>query len=172
VRTVAELLLLILILLQGKADALAGLSTLQQDKGNTVQGADEAGPFVIGNGRDRSKKESDVRDFLWSHWRQRRSGHFVATWISKEGRTSNTTYVCEKDEHGVWSLVVTTEWPPTEGNNPTHDAVKFRVYAVRRIEPRHDGQSPATFISDEERRSGDTYRLVFFDEKGKETGGV
>jgi hypothetical protein len=171
-RWTTKVMLLIVVMQQCIPAVLARHCALPQDKGNTVRGIDEVGPIVIGNGTDRSKKESEVRNYLRTHWRERRLGRLIAIWTSKEGRTSKTAYVIEKDEHGVWTLSVTTQWPQTEGSGPKHDPVKYRVYAVRRIEPRHDGQAPAIFVSDDERRSGDTYRLIFYDEQGNETGGV
>jgi hypothetical protein len=138
----------------------------------TIQVVDRAGPYVIGNDKDRSKTEADVRDFIWSHWQEHRPGILRAIWTSKEGAHANTTYCLEPDRNGVWSLSVKTDWPLRKDTDRQHESVQFRVYSIRRIEPRRDGQSPAVFIPDGEVRPGNAYWLVFYDKSGKETGGV
>jgi len=136
---------------------------------------DQAGPYVITNsdintGKDR-KKNAEIRSFIWEHWREKKPGRLVVKRYSKEGIPGTSTIVLDPDGKGAWSMRVSTHWPPTKGSTPEHDQSEYRVYVVRRIEPRHDGQSPATFIQDEAIRLGDTYWLVFYDEKGRETGG-
>lgn len=141
-------------------------------QGSIVQGVDLAGPYVIGNDEDRPKNEAHVRDFLWSHWLQHERGRITVIWISKEGRRATTTYSLEPDPRGLWNLKVTTLWPRRKGTDPQHNSIQFRVYSIRRIEPRRDGQSAAVFIPEGEKRSGTAYWLVFYDKDAKETGGV
>lgn len=136
------------------------------------QSADAAGPYVIGNDKDRSRNLADARDFLWDHWREHRYGRLTVTWISKEGRPANTTYVIGKDERDVWSLSIETRWPPAKGGASEHAPVEHRAYSVRRIEARHDGQSSPVFLEDTDKRPGSTYSFIFLDEKGIETGGM
>jgi hypothetical protein len=148
-------------------------AALFQDQGTKIRKQDQSGPYVIETlDRNRAKKEAEIRDFIWSHWRQKRSGRLVATWYSKEGVPAETAYVLEPDEKGVWSMKVTMQSPPARGSDPEHDRSEYRVYSVRRIEPRHDGQSPAVFIPDDKSRQGESYWLVFYSLQHKKTGGL
>jgi hypothetical protein len=130
---------------------------------------DKAGPYVITN-RDATtgEKDAQIRSFLWEHWRDHRRGRLIEKRYSKEGVPATTTFVIEPDERGVWALRVTRRWPPTKGSTPEHDRAEYRVYSIKRIQPRRDSRSPVIFFSDGEKRSGNTYWLVFYDEKGKE----
>ena len=137
---------------------------------------DQAGPYVITNddhltGKS-ARKDAEIRRFLWDQWRWHRMGKLVETRYSKEGVPCTTTFVLEPDDKGRWTVAVESRWPPGKGSTPEHDHSEYRVYSVRRIEPRHDGQSPAVFIPDEAERSADSYRLVFYNERAKETGGL
>jgi hypothetical protein len=138
--------------------------------------AGQAGPFVITNndyltGKN-VHKDAEIRAFLWDHWRQRKPGKLVETRYSKEGVPATTTFILEPDTKGHWTIAVERRWPPRRGSTPEHDHTEYRVYSIRRIEPRNGGQSPAAFIADDAVRPGDRYWLVFYDEQGKETGGV
>jgi hypothetical protein len=161
-----------MILLSMSAATRMGLGAGESPKAHTVQGLAQAGPIVIGNGKDRSKKEAEVRDFLWTRWRQHRSGRLLAIWISKEGSRATTSYTLESDRNRTWTLKVKTSWPTQSGAASEHDRVQFTVYAIRRIEPRRDGQSAAVFIPEGESLPGDEYWLVFYGKDGKEIGGV
>jgi hypothetical protein len=163
---------LLLAILSCIGVAIQGHSLSEQTPGNGQSGVDQAGPYVIGYDKDHSKNVAEVRDFLWRHWREHRPGRLLATWISLEGRSTETVYVVGNDENGVWSLKVTKEWPDAGSQTSPRSRVESKVYRIRRIKPRHDGQSPAIFLPDDEPRSAERYRLVFFDEKGNEVGGV
>ena len=161
---------LCMAVLQGMGNVSAACLVPGRGQGQENQVDDKPGPYVIGNEKDRSKKEAEVRSYLWHHWRQRIPGRLVVTWISKEGQESNATYVLEPDDHGTWRIETTWERPGLK--SMTAGRSKVRAYDVRRIEVRHDGQSPAKFIPEKGDRSGETYRLVFYDAKGEEVGGV
>jgi hypothetical protein len=154
------------------ANSSAPSLTLPRGVGHKEQLGDQAGPYIINNGPNRSGRLADSRDFLWEHWRERRYGHLAVTWISKEGRAANTTYTVEKNAQGVWSISVKTQWTPGKGDGPVHAPVEYRVYLIRRAETEGDSQSGTIFLQDNEKRSAATYRLVFFDMKGSEMGGM
>lgn len=128
-------------------------------------------PYVISHeDAATGKKAAKIRSFIWQHWRERRPGSLTVTSFSLEGVRSETAFIIERDEHGAWSIRVTIERPTLKGTTAEHAG--SRAHSVQRIEPRHDGQSPAKFIPEEQKRSADTYRLIFYDEKGKEVGGT
>ena len=147
--------ILFLAILQGMGDVSAACFVLARDQGRENHADDKPGPYVIGNEKDRSKKEAEVRNFLWRHWSQSIPGRLVVSWISKEGQQSNATYVLEPDDHGTWSIETTFERPSLKSTTAGRSEV--RAYDVRRIEIRHDGKSPAKFIAEKGERSGETY---------------
>src|SRR5260370_37553784 len=80
---------------------------------------DRAGPYVIGHEDAASgKKAAEIRSFIWKHWREHQRGSVAVTGYSLEGVRSETTFVLEPDEHGLWSIRVRTEWPPLNGPAP------------------------------------------------------
>jgi hypothetical protein len=133
---------------------------------------DKAGPYVI-TSRDAATglKDAQIRMFLWEHWHNRWRGRLIEKRYSKEGVPATTSYTIAPDEKGIWSVLVVTHWPVTRGSTPEHNYAEFRVFSIRRIEPRPDASSAPVFISDEQRLSGKSYWLVFYDEKGKEING-
>jgi len=162
--------ILCVALLQGLNDLSASCLVAKRGEGPENQGNGEAGPYVIGNNKERSKKEADVRNFLWHHWSQRTPGRLSVTRMSKEGQPNTATYVLESDDSGVWGLRTIIDRPSLKGTSSGHN--ESRAYSVRRIEIRHDGKSAAIFIPDNDDRPGDSYRLVFYDSRGVEVGGA
>src|ERR1700742_528235 len=70
---------------------------------------DRAGPYTLELGlaaQARADIEAQVREFLWSHWRQHRLGHVPVTQYSKEGEPSTPFYFVEHDEKGIWHVAV------------------------------------------------------------------
>lgn len=125
-----------------------------------------SGPYVIGNDANRSENEARVRDFLWSHWRQHRAGRLAVTWISKEGVSSNTTFVLENDEHGIWNIRVAIDRPTF--TDPRQRHVEYRVYAVVRVEkPGDNWQGSYVGIPDDAVAPGNTFLLLLKDANGK-----
>jgi hypothetical protein len=154
---------------------LLGLTLLQGSgpHGQQIDSEDHAGPVVIKTvDKDREKKNGEIRSFVWRHWYQRRRGLLVEKTYSKEGVPATTTFILEPDQQGVWTLRVKTQWPPSKGSNPEHDRTEYRVYSVRRIRRHQDAQSSTAFIPDEELQSGESYRLLFYDDKGNDVGGI
>ncbi len=132
---------------------------------------DKAGPYVIETlDKDREKKTGEIRSYIWGHWRDRQRGRLVARLFNKEGVASDVTYTLDPDEHGVWSLKVSIERPTFQGTNAAHS--EYKAYSIERIEPRRDGQSDLVKIPEQETRSGETFRLVFYDENGKKISGI
>jgi hypothetical protein len=112
------------------------------------------------------EKNGEIRDFIWQHWQQRQIGCLTERRYSKEGVPATTTFTFQNDQANVWTLLVESRWPRTKGADEGHSHIEYRVYSVRRTGPyNHE-------IPDEEKRQGITYRLVFYDAKGAETGGL
>ena len=155
---------------QGLAGGFPPLAASFQDQGPRIIEQDQGGPYVIETlDKNRKKKEGEIRELIWNHWRQKR-GRLVATWYSKEGVPSETTFVVEEGRQGTKSLKVTINCPTLKGTTAEH--TEYRAYVVKRIALRHGAQAPNVVIPENEKESGERYRLVFYNEKQKEIGGV
>ena len=164
-----KVVVLFSIVLQGGDGVPSSIRGYPQAQTGANSDEDRAGPYVITNqDANTGVKDAQIRTFLWEHWRNHRRGRLVEKRYSKEGIPASTTFVIEPNNEGAWSLLVVTHWPPTKGSTPEHNQTEYRAFSVRRIEPHRDPQLPAIFVSDEETRAGDTYWLVFYDQKGKE----
>jgi hypothetical protein len=136
---------------------------------------DRADPYVITN-RDfdtgkTSQEFAEIRTFLWDHWRQHRCGRLSERSYSKEGEPIDTVFVIEPDQDGRWTIRITSTRPQTKGASPEYSRRKYTAYEVRRLGLHKAGSLEGKFIPEEEVLGGDTYRLVFYDIQGKETGG-
>jgi hypothetical protein len=58
---------------------------------------------------DRARKEADIREFLWEHWRERKRASLEMTAYSTEGERTVSVRFIEPDANGTWRLVVETE---------------------------------------------------------------
>jgi hypothetical protein len=130
------------------------------------QAIDTVGPLVVGNDKDREASLRTAREFLWRHWFEQRDGQLTVTWISKEGRPSDTTYLIDKDSRGILTLTAKTRWRNSGAPKPT----EYRAHIVRRIDL--GSHSQRIFIPESDKRAGDTYSLLFLDADGVEVGGM
>jgi len=134
---------------------------------------DKAGPYVISlnlDAQSRDKMESDAREFLWSHWHQRRLGHVMVTQYSKEGEPSTSSYFVEPDQKGIWHIAVKIERTlvEREGSKSQHqESVEYKAYLVERIEVPKDGLTARVSIPEGEMRSPQSYLLALKDKTGK-----
>jgi hypothetical protein len=120
-------------------------------------------------GRD-VEKDAEIRSFIWEHWREHRPGCLTEKRYSKEGLPATTTFAVGEDETGRWSLNLKREWPPRKGSDPEHDHIEYRIYSIKRSGQTSNGQAGA--IPETDVRSGKSYRLVFYDSKGTQVGGL
>lgn len=134
---------------------------------------DKAGPYVISMNLDaqsRNRMESDARNFLWSHWHQRRRGHVMVTQYSKEGEPSISSYFIEPQNEGVWQVVVRVERTLTDRNNSKLKrfvVVEYQTDRVERIQVPKDRLGSSVIIPEGEERPAEAYRLVLKNKEGK-----
>jgi photosystem II stability/assembly factor-like uncharacterized protein len=134
---------------------------------------DNGGHYTIRLNTDaatRSRQEASIREFLWQHWRGQRYGRISATWYSREGEPSTSSFFVEPDAGGNWNLSVEiirslngrggSSWQSRE-------SVNYSAYSVERIEIPKDGLTPRTTIPKEQPRSPESYRLMLKDRNGK-----
>ena len=70
---------------------------------------DAGGAWVISRlapATQAAKATADIRDFIWTHWREQRLGHLVVTWIDIEGEPSTFSFLIEPDKQGTWCVAV------------------------------------------------------------------
>jgi|SRR5579871_2167412 len=70
---------------------------------------DHAGPYTIAVlDEQRDKKNGEIREFIWNHWKEHRLGTLTATWFSKEGVPSQNIFIFRQNG-AVWSMRVRIE---------------------------------------------------------------
>jgi hypothetical protein len=147
--------------------------SLQQAKMRDLSRYEKAGPYTMElklDAKARAKLESDIREFLWNHWQQRRPGQVTITRYSREGEPSTSSYFVEPDEKGVWHIAVKIDRTLVDRGGSTgqhQESVEYDAYSVERIEVPHDGLKPRIVIPRDEMRAPQSYRLVFKDFEGK-----
>lgn len=150
------------VVMQTTYGASPGQSAVQMDEGTKAQEIDQAGPYLIGNNKDRSKTVAEVREFLWRHWQQRRPGKLVATWHSKEGVPTKVTYVFEYDDGGVWSM------RETDCRSTPKDQTEFRIYSIQRVKiPGPTWQGTYDSIADDAQIPGTAFLFLIRGPNGK-----
>lgn len=155
------------------AGATAGVYPHQAAK-DSVTNQDQAGPYTVTNkdfatGAYR-EKDTKMRGFLWDHWTLKRRARLTVTRFSKEGVATNATYLVGPDADGNWTIRVILDSPALKGTADEH--AEQTAASVRRVEPRHEGESRRIFIPDDQTVAADAYRLVLYDKSGKEIGKI
>lgn len=130
---------------------------------------DKFGPVDEGVMPDRmAKVSSDLRKFLWEHWRQRKLGFAtVTTWSLEESIPETTRYFVEPaGKKGTWQIEVITEvktWPKYTKLSRT----RWSATVVRRI--LMDKDYNITMLPDDSDLTPDCYYLYLANEHGHKT---
>jgi hypothetical protein len=130
------------------------------------------GPFVepvLLRASERAKIDAKLRKFLWNHWQRRTLGVAAITVYSKEGAPSTTNYFIEPDTSNNWRIAIEIERTRLDriAGKAVRESDNFEAYSVERVEPAKDGMTPRTVISEKERRSSDSYRLLLRGHEGQ-----
>jgi len=138
------------------------------DESRDLSQYEVAGPYMIQSVRPEADRLSgQVREFLWTHWRQHRRGSVVATHFYVDG-SSRTSYFVEPDNQGRWLIVEYTDnpFPPNKRihREPVH---KFACAEFERVEP-DPLHLPLVPIPDQEPRQPEAYLLHPICSKGKD----
>lgn len=145
---------------------LANLPAPAADPPRDLSHYDVAGPYKLDYGQPRAEHEhlkGQIREFLWTHWRQHRRATVVATYQFIEGIVRLSYYV-EPDKKGRWVIVEYTDYP----YRPRARGLTFSCAEFERVEP--DGlHLPVVVISDTELRLPEQYLLHPICSKGKNT---
>lgn len=122
---------------------------------------------------ERHKKEAEMREFLWVHWHQKKSGTLNLTAISKEGKASHLRYritlippstmmlklTVVRDRYGYQGQVIPRDDP----------GAGFEAYTVERIvseNPAADWKSLAPVLQEDAAADPSKYWLRFKDWEG------
>ena len=117
---------------------------------------DAIGPFTIqsvSSNREADRLNGQVREFLWTHWRQHQRGTVAATYQFVDG-TARLSFFIEPDKQGQWVIV-------ERQDNPFSPKVKAKVFACaafERVEPDRLRQ-PLIVIPDTAPRQPEQYLL-------------
>jgi hypothetical protein len=135
----------------------------QQARRNTAA-YDKAGPYSIDNEPPFEKRErmaGEIRSFLWEHWKERRLGVLRAVFFSIEGDHTSSKFFVEPDSSGHWRITVVSQTVISallpKGRKPRRENTDDEYDLIDRVDAKGDSSSPS--ISEEERRSPETYRL-------------
>jgi hypothetical protein len=104
--------------------------------------------------------DGQVREFLWTHWRQHRRGTVVATHQYVDAMVK-TSYYIEPDQHRRWLIVEYTDYPYTQIRTREFSCSEFE-----RVEPDRL-HLPLRVIPDSEPRKPEDYLLHPVCSKGK-----
>jgi len=148
------------------ASLFAGLLTLAADPPRDLSQYDVAGPYEISYGQPSAEYErlrGQLREFLWTHWRQHRHGTVVATHQYVEG-IIRTSYFVETDKRSRWVIVEYTDYPYL----PKARGERFSCAEFERVEP-DLLRRPLVAIPHTESRKPEMYLLHPICGKGKNT---
>ena len=125
-----------------------------------------AGPYTIQSSTPAADHLSgQLREFLWTHWRQHRRGTVVATHSYVDG-SARTSYFVEPDKAGRWLIVEYTDWPFPAKKQRTLPTKRFSCAEFERVEP-DPLHLPLVPIPDLEQRQPEMYLLHPICTKGK-----
>ena len=130
--------------------------SLAQGQKRDLSKYDIIGPYrlvAFASGPKTDQPEGEIRDFLWTHWREHRRGTVTATRQYVDGMI-RATYFVEPDSKGRWLIIRYTDYP----YEPQFTPKKFSCSNFERVEPDrlHLRLIP---IRDSEHREGQAYLL-------------
>jgi hypothetical protein len=135
--------------------AATSLSLAQEQK-RDLSKYDAIGPYKIvkfASGPKTDQSEAEIREFLWTHWRQHRRGTLTVTHQYVEG-IIRAEYFVEPDRKGRWGIVQNTDYP----YRPNIAPKRFSCSSFERVEP-DLFHLPLVPIRDSEERRPETYLL-------------
>ena len=131
-------------------------------------GYDVFGPYTVPLGGDIGETLTKERDFIWTHWHERRNGCAEVTTTSPwEGVRCTGTYIIEADRAGRWHVL--NEWkcgPGIRGvPKATHGTNAW--YSVQRVRRDDKGRTRSEPVPDSANAAPDSYLLLFKDMTGR-----
>lgn len=127
---------------------------------------DVFGPYTVPRFGEVGKVYADMREFVWTHWREkRRASAVVITSSIQEGIPCTKTAIVEPDKMGQWYLEVKTECK--KGSPRTSKAT---AYSLERLKRDSAGRWAEEKLSDTAEASGGTYIIRLLDRSGIDVG--
>lgn len=139
-----------------------------------VDAYEKAGPYEHDRLSDRSLLADQIareREWLWTHWTEKRLGLLMYISYSREGDRAEFFYFVESDKDGRWRVAVRIERVAGDRVNLHCDHFSeytYSAFAVTRVERHADAQGKHALVPVEEKRSSNDYFLILADKDGKE----
>jgi hypothetical protein len=138
-----------------------------------IDAYEKAGPYEherLPGGSPSSDQFAKEREWLWSHWTEKRLGLLMYVSYSIEGDRAAFFYFVEPDKGGRWRMGVKIE--RVDGDRANLGCDHFSIYtyssyAVSRVEKRADSQGYHAPVPIEEKRNPNEYFLLLADKDGK-----
>jgi hypothetical protein len=141
---------------------LASAQSTERDR----SGYDSIGPFALNFSKASdawAERTAQVREFLWSHWRDKVHARAAINYISREGVPHPVTYFIERPGQGEWNIVIEAR------RCLPNEVTEHRSVAVvlQRVVSRSKGSRLEIAIPDEAIVEGKKYEILFKDSHGK-----
>jgi hypothetical protein len=112
---------------------------------------------------ERSRKESDLRAFLWENWQEHRRAKVIESNVSIEGERSVVEFFVEPNSDGVWKAEVEVQREVfsrgRENRTRSTEKVSYTCTSLERVEPPVDLLRPLAAIASELYILPSMYRL-------------
>jgi hypothetical protein len=115
----------------------------------------------------RHLREVEMREFLWSHWHERKCATLLLKSISKEGKEADANYEIKllPATKLVMVLTVNRARYGYQGQVFWHEIAKYDVYTVERVQPNNpyslNANSKVEVLPENANPSGSDYCLRF-----------
>jgi hypothetical protein len=115
----------------------------------------------------RDLKHVEMREFIWSHWRERQCATLLLKSISKEGKESDSSFEISVLPAGTLVMVVTNKHARYgyQGQVFWREDSKYDVYTVERVQPNNpyslSVNSKVEVLPENANLSGSDYCLRF-----------
>lgn len=165
-----RIFLSLIILFFGSFQVEAQSSLLKSSQKRDLSLYDKIGPFSMRLGEINGPITSQLREFLWEHWLNKRLGYVQATRYSKEGDANSYSYFIEPGEDSIWHVVIIVTRTLNNRMNPgkkPHIFNKLIVLSIERFEFPQDNKSLNKPIDKLDRRKADSYYIILRDVKGE-----
>src|SRR6266850_4066672 len=135
-----------------------------QNKKRDFERYDLAGPYcfdIRGNSRA-GNAHALIRDFVWSHWRNRGLGYVILAAFSKEGDPTASFFSIEANDGGVWCVVIKSIHVRKDQigrNTVVRETIESRAYVLDRIEQPKGGLKRTVIIRQKDNRPAELYIL-------------
>jgi hypothetical protein len=133
-----------------------------------LKGYDRAGPYTLSVQSHYAGAEetlASIRNFIWSHWSQKKKGYLSVTRFSLEGNRTTREFFIEPSDKESWRIriIVTREISSFTGKPPKTTTSTLIGVSVKRIDKSGEHE-----LAPDQEVAGGSYRLVITCRNGEE----